>query len=390
MEQRNKINVLFLIDMFNGPKDGPEKHVSGGTERHLYALAVGLDRDKFNCIVCFFEGNNVLADLLEKESIPAIALQLKKLYQLKALATALKLARIIKKNRIDIVQTYHFKSDTYGVFISRLSGVEKIISSRRDTGDLKTPRQLLLNKMMNRFIDSFIVVCNKVGASLARSEGIDFKKMTTIYNGVDLKRFSSTASLATDHLKTELGIKKDAFVLGSAALFRPEKGYDVLLDGIKRLAPHLQNWKVLLIGDGPSYEQCKEYCRTNNLDGIVIFAGYVENVEAYLKAMDVFCLIPKNNEGFSNAVLEAMAMGKPVIATDVGGNNEAVIDGETGLIIPAGNPQIFTEAVMTLYKDPVKRTKMGQKARERAEEYFSHEKMITEHEKFYQKILQSI
>ena len=387
VSNRNKINILFLIDMFNGPKGGIERHFCGGTEKHLYALARGLDKDKFNVMICFFEGNNILADLLESESIPAIPLRLKRLYELRALFVAFKMARIIKKHRIDIVQTYHFKSDTYGVFVSRLLGVSKIISSRRDSGDLKSPRQLVLNKIMDRFIDRFIVVCDKVGRSLAESEGTNFNKMTTIYNGVDLNKFHADSNWTVNALKKGSRIKNDDFILGTVALFRPEKGYDVFLDGIRRVAFQIKNMKVVLIGDGPTYGQCKKYCEQYELEDTVVFTGYVENVEKYLNVMDVFCLIPKSNEGFSNAILEAMAMGKPIIATNVGGNSEAILHGETGLIIPPGDPQRFAEAIMTLYQNATKRLEMGEKARKRAEALFSLEKMIEEHEKLYEEVM---
>lgn len=103
--------------------------------------------------------------------------------------------------------------------------------------------------------------------------------------------------------------------------------------------------------------------------------------------MDVFCLVPNKNEGFSNAILEAMAMARPVIATDVGGNAEAVVHGQTGLIIPPDNSDALAEAILDLYNNPDKRLQMGQNSRERAVNVFSLEHMIKEHEKFYESLI---
>ncbi len=381
MKKDGKINILFLIDTFYYP--------GAGTENHLYYLASRLNKDRFNPIVCYFEGNSLLAELLQKEGITAVNIPLSRIYSPKAFVQAFKLAKLIKKNKIDIVQTYHFKSDTYGVFVSRLSGVPKIISSRRDTGDLKKTRHTLLNKIMNQFINHYIMVCEAVGKTFKESEGIPQKKMTTIYNGVDLKRFSTNGDQRLDDLKREIDIEKGTFVVGTSAMFRPEKGYDVLLEGIKKANPYIGNWKVLLMGhwwDGITYEYCKEYCDKNGLNHIIRFMGYKNEIEKYLQIMDVFCLVPKRNEGFSNAILEAMAMGKPVIATDVGGNAEAVIHNETGIIIPPDDSDSLAEAILKLYRDPELRLEMGKKGRKRVEQEFPMEKMIKEHERLYEEI----
>jgi len=378
-KNNGKINILFLIDTFSGP--------GAGTEKHLSYLTTKLDKNKFRSVVAYFKGNRDLADILERQGIPSIYLPLERIYSLKAIPLGFKIAKIIKENNIDIVQTFHFKSDTYGVLVSRIVGVKKIISSRRDTGDLKKPRQVLLNRFFNRFIDHYIMVSDKVGRKFVATEGIDIGKTATIYNGVDLNKYSMMGNGKAMAVRKSLGIATDAFVIGTTAIFRPEKGYDVFLDGVKKIANDLQNWKVLLIGGGPVYKQCKSYCSSIGLENIVIFLGYTKEVEKYLAALDVFCLIPKNNEGFSNAILEAMAMGRPIIATDVGGNAEAVIHNETGLIIPPNDSQSFAEAVLKMYRNPEVRVDMGKKAMKRAEEEFNLDKMVRNHEMLYENML---
>ena len=373
---RKKINILYIIDQFKA---------GGGTERHLVRLATMLDRERFNTAISCFEGapGTILDDIL-KHGIPVEDLNLSRIYSYRALARGFRLARFIRRHGIDIVQTFHFKSDTFGVFFSRLAGVPIVVSSRRDTGDLKKPRQILLNRIMNRFIDRFIMVCNAVGTKVRECEGVPAHKTVTIYNGVDLKRFSGAGARDVELLRRQLGLDDSNFVVGISAIFRPEKAYHVFFKGIEGVLSTIKNLKVLVLGFGPTKDHFVSYCRKGPLREVVKFQGFVEDVERFLPLMDVFCLVPNKNEGFSNAILEAMAAGRPVIASDVGGNAEAVVHNETGIIIPPDDPAALSRAILELYNNPEKRLQMGQKARERAAESFSIEKMIREHESFYE------
>ncbi|MBI5055385.1 MAG: glycosyltransferase [Nitrospirae bacterium] len=374
-----KINILYMIDQLE---------TGAGTERHLTSLVTRLDKSRFNCHVYFFQGKfgRIQQEML-RNGVGVRNINLSRIYSLKALIKAFQLAVAIKKSRIDIVQTFHFMSDTYGVFISKLLGVPKIISSRRDIGDLKKPRQIMLNKIMNRFIDRYIMVCNKVGERVSHDEGVSKSRMTTIYNGVDLEKFSRNGNHSFNEIRNDLRLTEDDFVIGKAAIFRPEKAYHVFFEAVKSIGPFIRNLKVILLGDGPTRRYFEDYCKRNKLEDIVKFAGYVDDVKAYVQQMDVFCLVPNSNEGFSNAILEAMALGKPVIATDVGGNAEAVIHNETGFIIPPDDPQCLADAILKLYYNPGLREAMGKAARNRTEETFSVEMMIKNHEKLYKEVL---
>lgn len=379
-EEKRKINILYIIDQLKG---------GGGTERHLVRLATLLDKKRFNTAVSFFEGaSGVLHEEIRKHGIPVEDINLSRIYSPMALIQGIRLAGFIRENNIDIVQTFHFKSDTFGVFVSRLAGVPKIISSRRDTGDLKKPRQIFLNKLMDRFINRFIMVCNTVGRKVHEREGVPKHKAVTIYNGVDIKRFSHDSADRVQSMREKLGYAEDDFVVGISAIFRPEKAYNVFFEGIERVLPSIKSLKVLVLGFGPTKEYFESYCSKGPLKNIVNFMGFVEDVEKFLPLMDVFCLVPNKNEGFSNAILEAMAAGRPVIASDVGGNAEAVVHNETGIIIPPDDPDRLSQAILELYNNSEKRLRMGQRARERAADSFSLEKMIKEHERFYEAVFE--
>ena len=382
-QDRNKVvkktNILFIID---------ELMNEGGTEKHLYTLAAGIDREKFNVSVCYFHGDESGDGFVQygrKLGIDLSGLPVERIYSANALFQAFRLAKIIRERKIDIVQTFHFKSDTYGVLISKLAGTAKVISSRRDMGDLKKPRQIFLNKIMNRWIDRYIMVCAAVGKRFHETEGIPEDRMITLYNGVDLERFNSCNRPVRS--REELGIGDGDFVVGTAAHFRPEKAYDIFFEGINAVRDSIENLKVIVLGDGPTKKQIEAYCREKGLESIVKFMGHVKDTENYVPLMDVFCLVPNKNEGFSNSILEAMAMGRPVIATDVGGNAESVVNNETGLVIPPDDAEAFAKAVLRLYSDAELRIGMGDRARKRVEEVFPLELMIRKHEDLYEDAL---
>ncbi len=358
----------------------------GGTENHIYILASGLDKKKFTASICYFHGDERENGFIEHGrglGIEMIGLPVDRIYSVEALRQAWRLRKIIKERDIDIVQTFHFKSDTYGALVSKLTG-RKVISSRRDMGDLKKRRQIFLNKIANRWISRHIMVCDAVGKRFHEMEGIPDDSMVTLYNGVDLSRFSPVKR-RRERVEA-LGISEGDFIVGTVASFRPEKAYHILFQAIKEVSGSIDNLKVLALGDGPTRIENQDWCRANGLDGIVKFMGHIDEIEECVPLMDVFCLVPNKNEGFSNSILEAMAMGKPVIATNVGGNAEAVVHGETGFIIPPNDPQALAKLILKLYTDRETRLKMGKKARERAEEVFPLKLMVKKHEDLYEEV----
>ena len=375
---KNRINILYIIDYL---------HNWGGTEKHLFYLLRHLDRQKFCCSLLCFDSDRVLAQVMSQENTQVYQFRVAKYYTPVALHKAFQLRKIIKQNKTDIVQSFHYKSDTYGVSVARRSGVKHIISSRRDIGDTKKMHHKLLNRLMNRYIDKFITACTAVSEQIIRDEGVPESKITTIYNGVQLDKYTVPDRNLMLRLKQDCAFTKEDFVIGMVANFRPEKNHNIFLSAIKQVAKLIRNLKVILIGDGPTLPHCKDFCEKNGMKNLVYFTGAVENVRKYIAIMDVACLVPGSNEGFSNAVLEKMAMGKPMIVTAVGGNSEAVFSGKNGIIIPPFNHRELANAILYLYKNPRIRIQMGKESRARVEQYFTLEKMIEEHQVFYENLM---
>ena len=184
--------------------------------------------------------------------------------------------------------------------------------------------------------------------------------------------------------KAELGISAESFVIGKVAWFRPEKGYQIFFEAIKKVKPFIKDLKVLAVGSGVLRGYFEQYCENNGLRSTVIFkVTSNDKIKELISVMDIACLTPISNEGLSNAILEEMALARPVIATSVGGNAELVVDGETGIIVPPNDPNRLADAMIKLYKNPELRKAMGAKGRERVKTYFTLERMLKKMEDLY-------
>ena len=199
-------------------------------------------------------------------------------------------------------------------------------------------------------------------------------KSVLIYNGVDAEHFQSTSTLS-EEFRESLGIDRDTTVIGCVAHLRPEKSHRDLLAAMKILAKLPgQNTVLLLIGGGPEELQLRRYVETHNLSKLVRFCGAVPDVRPYLEIMDIFVL-PSSTEVFSNAILEAMAVGLPVVCTAVGGSVEMVVNGETGFTYPRHDINSLVEMLQTLIVDNDKREQFGRQGAMRVREVFSIERM---------------
>ena len=372
------IKILFIIDYF---------HRTGGTEKHLAQLIAGLPADAFRCsIVAFDLGDNPLLDDLRARGISIIRVPVGREYVPNAVVQAWRLFKLIRRNRYEIVQTFHQKADTYGALIARLSGVTHLISSKRDTGQLRKPWHFFLNRRLKALFDLFIVVSEAVRVAVMANDHLPASRITTIYNGVDIARFIVPSAQQRGDARTRLGFAADDFVVGMVAGFRPEKNHDVFFAGLLQAAPSIPSLKVLAVGAGPLLAEFRERVAQTELGARTVFAGDVSDVVPCLWAMDAGCLTPGSNEGFSNAIVEQMAIGLPIIVTDVGGNAEAVIDGENGRVIPPQDATALSRALIDLHGNPACAAAMGRASRRRVEERFSLEQMCAAHAKVYRSL----
>lgn len=358
----------------------------GGAEKHVIRLAAGLRQKGHDAgIVCVFK-EGALADEVRRGGIPFDCLGANYKWGLRTFSG---IFDWLRRNPADVLHTYLFGFDFYGVLPARLLKMPAIVSSRREIAHWQKKRHLFLGKLGNLFVDR-IACCSEAAKQwVIEKEKVSEGKTVTIYNGVDLGRFSGgTPTPGPDNaaLRKKLGIPPDAVLAGTVANFSFEKGYPYLLDAVSHILEKRPEVWFLFVGGGPLSEEMKDKARSLRRKGQVIFPGFQADIPALLGIMDVFVLASVI-EGFPNVILEAMAMGKPVVATRTGGIPELIRSGYDGILVPPKDGKHLADAILSCLDDPAMAKSLGENARKKIAGNFSMDRMVDGYEQFYRSIL---
>jgi len=364
---------------------------SGGTERHVLALARRMDHSRFDPFLATTSGGGSLfgefSALLPVSVLgdPQHGGQFRKTTT-EQLRTVGSLIRKFRREKPDILHAYLPAANVIGPIAARLSGVPRVIVSKRAMADYKTQFPLLrrVEPLGNRLADVILVNSDAVRKDVERTERHWDGKFRKIYNGAaPIEPWAPDEGMA---FRRSEGIPADALVALCVSNFYPYKGHEELVEAFARIVPSFPNVILLMVGrDSGTLEATRARVRERGIEGSVRFVGSRTDVPDLLRASDLF-VHPSREEGFSNAILEAMAAGLPVVACAVGGNPEAVVDGETGRLVPSRDAAAFGSAVAELLADPEKRKAMGEAGRVRATERFSLDRMVVEMESLYESL----
>jgi glycosyltransferase involved in cell wall biosynthesis len=206
-------------------------------------------------------------------------------------------------------------------------------------------------------------------------------------NCIDLGEYPPERSPLQEAEKTSLDVPPDAFRIGFVGRLHPQKGLDFLLQAMQMIRDRLHNAMLFIIGDGELRRSLENQTREYGLQHIVSFLGTSQDIPSLLYSLNLFVL-PSLWEGMPVALLEAMAAGLPVVATSVGGVPEVVLDGETGFLVPPGNPEALGQAILALYEQPELRIHMGLAGKQRVQNCFSSETVTRNLELIYQELLE--
>lgn len=369
-----KIKILFITSLLDR---------MGGAEKNLCEVVLHLNKNEFVPFVLAFKGG-YLTKFLATEKIAVRENGIRKLFSAHTLLKAFDLLHFIRKEQIDVVVTYHHDADIFGSIVARLACVP-VISSRRDMGyQLKTVH-VLFYRLFHRFFARFITVSGAVKNAIMRREGIISEKIITIHNGLRPELFYTDG--AKNSLRTALGLKPGKIVIGMVASFRPIKGQEYLVMAVKRLVEECPDIQVVIVGynDTEYFHQVFVQIKELGLQDYFIFTGSRTDVPELLALFDIF-VISSLHEGFSNAIIEAMAAGKPVIAPDSGGNAEAVQHGKTGLLFKPCDSSSLAENLLKVLQNPGLRTAMGEKGKLAVDEEFRLEQMISKNESLLREV----
>jgi glycosyltransferase involved in cell wall biosynthesis len=357
----------------------------GGAELHLFKLIKSLDKDIFKPIVCTLREGGQLPSKIISEGIRLEQVPIQRIYMPSAIQPSLHLARILKEENVSIIHTFHFASDVLGTVLAKLAEVPVVISSRRDMGFKKKRHQILAYRFINLFVSKIIVNSEAVRNSVRSQERVASDKMVTIYNGVNHHYFNP-AITNNDGLKQRLGLPPHCPVVGILANLHPIKAHSDFLIAAQLTLKEMDNVHFLIVGDGALKTELEKTASKLSIHHNVQFLGERSDIPELLSIMDVSVLC-SISEGFSNSILESMSMGKPVVATRVGGNPEAIVHGLNGLLTRPSAPAELAEAILTLLSDRKLAVSLGGAARKTIEKNFSEERMVGETTSLYSRLL---
>jgi len=351
----------------------------GGAEMGILKLIAGLG-DEFEHRICTtrgFDADFVRLSFSEEKMYVAGNSDLKLQFPL------FRLARIMRLYRPHIVHTRNWGA-IEAVVAAKLAGVPAIIHSEHgyeiDMFAGLPMRRRLFRRAAYAMTDAIFAVTRELRDFHARQAWIRSEHMGVMYNGVDTQRFAPCKETRFA-IRKELGLPAESFVVGTVGRLVPIKDHHTLLKAAAMLSGSGIDVRVLLVGSGPERERLQSRT-TDSLEGRVCFAGDSSRVPEMLNAMDVFVL-PSLGEGMSNTLLEAMATGLPVLATNVGGNPEIIEDNVSGCLFTPGDAAWLGDRLKLLARDPAVIHQLGTAARNRAMESFSLSRMLENYRSFY-------
>ena len=363
-----KKNVLQLIGSFN----------QGGSERQAVGLTRLLVEDgSLNVFLATLNREGPLLADVEKLGLdPVPEFKLNSFYDLIFLAQVRKFARYLRDNKIDIIHTHDFYSNVFGMLSAKFARTPIRIASKRETGGMRSGMQKRAEKLAFGF-SSAIVANSEAVKNYLISESVSPTKVKVIYNGLDLERLRSDGTDRTT-ICGSLGLPGDEsikFITLVANLRHEVKNHPMFLRVAARVLQKHPDAHFILAGEGELRAGLEEIVRESGISDNVHFIGRCDRL-AELLSITFAGVLTSLAEGFSNSIIEYMAAGKPVVATNVGGAAEAVVEGETGYLIASDDDEAMAARLIELLSDETKAGIVGAAGKVRAEERFSLEAQL--------------
>lgn len=355
----------------------------GGAEILLLDFVRYLDKDKFEIVVGYLRGKGTLAEEFKRQKIQPVFFDIRSRLDL---AFVLKLTKFIKDEVFDIVHTHLIDADIYGYLAAKLANVPVIISTKHNTDDFRKKRSpaLFLDSFVANHLSKNIAVSYAVRNFLVKYQDIKTEKIEVIHNGIEIKKFSCDTE--KKQAKIDLNLKANDYIIGTVARFDEQKGHKYLIEAIPEVLKEVNNVHFIFVGDGPLEQAMQKKAESLKIKDYVTFLGLRDDIPKILNALDIFVL-PSLWEGLGISLLEAQAVGIPIIATDVDGIKEAVQNGKTGVLIPPANAETMAIAIIDLLQNKNKLVSFGLNARIFAEQNFSIELMAKNIELLYNNLL---
>ena len=348
-EPRRRLRVVHCLDGYG----------VGGTELNCVRTLEQLDRDRFELSLVSLAEDGPLKSRFEAAGVPIHSFPVPSFYGPTAMRQAARLVALFRRTRPDVVHCHDSYTNVFAVACARAAGVPLVIASRR-WWIVQSRIYGMANRASYR-LGAHRVLANSdaVARLVHETEGVRDDRIVTIPNFLEDEAFQEMPAGERRALLDELGVPPDAFVVGCVARLRSEKDLPSLLRAASALRERVPSLHVVLVGGGPDEGALRELARELGLDDRVHFAGFRPNRPNPHALFDVSVLCSLR-EGFPNTVIEAMAVARPVVATNVGGIPDVVEHGRVGLLVPPTDPAGLAAALESLASDPARRRRMGE------------------------------
>jgi L-malate glycosyltransferase len=373
----SKPNILQIVHGF----------IEGGSERQMIQMASLLHHSgDFEVHVASLSTGGVLRSEIERLQIPVIDFPLTSFYDASMVQQTRRFVSYLKQHQIKIVHSHDFYSNIFGMTGASLAGVRGRIASKRETTGTRSVAQRTAERGAFKLAHAVVANAGAVKEHLI-GLGVPNDKIVVIYNGLDLTRFHLNGDASEGLERLNLETLRGRPVVTMVANFEYRvKDHPMLLRAAQRVKTEVPEAMFVIAGEGELRAETEKLAGELGLTETCLFIGRCASVPDLLAASDV-CVLSSQAEGFSNSILEYMAAGRAVVATNVGGASEAIVEGETGHLVNAGDDRAMAERLISLLRDADKRRAMGINGRRRIEERFSTENRLKSTIALYNKYL---
>jgi len=371
-----KLRVAMVVNNFD----------VGGLEKVVLSLLEHLDRDAFEPYVVCLEGGGKLWRDVAVPPERALVLQKQARVRLPGLQVddaAIRAIRgFVREHRIDVVHTHNLAPLVYAGLATRLMPDRPQVVYTEHNQIYRASRLGRAKFLAYIRLADVVATCSKDLQQFFRERLHMRRDVRVLYNGIDGRRYAAVDSARVDE---ELGLRPDDFVVGTGVVLSEQKGITYLVAAAKEVRARAPDVKFVVAGEGPLRPALEGEARAAGLGDAMRFLGYRRDIPELISAFDLYVL-PSLWEGLPLALLEALAIGKPIVATRVGGNPEIVEDGANGYIVPPRDPAALARAILAVHGDPDFRERARRRNVEKFSQLFSLEAMIATHSALYREI----
>lgn len=374
-------NVLQLIDSF----------YQGGTERQTVQLTRLLhETGRYRLHLACLRPEGPLRAEVERLGFADIpTFPLTSFYDRNMAVQLRRFVRHLRENEIDLVHAHDFYMNVFGMTGAALARVPVRLASRRDTDGVRSRAQRWVERRAYDMAHAVVANAEAVREQVIR-EGTRPEKVVRVYNGLDASRLAPPAGMSRDEMLAALDLPREGqrrFVTIVANMLHPMKDQGTFLRAARRVREAVPEAAFVLAGDGGLTEHWQALAAELGLERDAFFLGRCSRVAELLAISDVCVLSSKGVEGLSNSLIEYMAAGRAVVATDIGGAREAVADGETGYVVRPEDDEAMAARIVSLLREPGRARAMGERGREVAARKFSLEARLAATEELYDRLL---